>query len=453
MPRKIVEELEELRERQEEFEDDTFEILSSEYQKVVDELARDLEKAADKLETDARGNFKGDTNIVADARKAEAKAEAALTALWTRWQDRLARLAKQQVDYTAKAQSERRPRKLPKQEQEVAEALLGLWPKGDQPGSGVAGQFYNLGAKHRRDLADAVTRHVLGRAPKAKLVKEIAEKTERSKAQAEQLIRDSTMQFSRTIKANNSDRYEFFEYRGPSDAVTRDFCRRHVDRVYTREEIDAMDNGQTGAGTVFIAGGGYNCRHAWFPVLPEWFDEDEWDELRSGIAGGTGEDPDRAYGDGSWEETDDMVVQEHPNSCGAACVRQVLLDRGIDVPESDIWRGGGSALNGLMTPQDVKRRLQAYTNAETDFFLDYEAKDEWLRFVGEQPTMVLLDQHWVIVDVVKFGRKDGNVVEFRDPWGADGPGSPSGLKVRMSHADFYQKTYKGGLHWVRATSD
>lgn len=280
MPGKIVEELKELRERQEEFEDDTFEILGGEYQKVVDDLARELEKAADKLETDARGNFKGDTKIVVDARKAEAKAEAALTTLWTRWQDRLGRLTKQQVDYTAKAQGEPRPRSLPKQEQEVAEALLGLWPKGDQAGSGVAGQFYNLGAKHRRDLADAVTRHVLGRAPKAKLVRELAEKTERSKAQAEQLIRDSTMQFSRTIKANNSDRYEFFEYDGPNDGVTRDFCRRHVGRVYTRAEIDAMDNGQTGAGTVFIAGGGYNCRHAWFPVQREWFTPEEWASIR-----------------------------------------------------------------------------------------------------------------------------------------------------------------------------
>lgn len=438
MPRKIVEELEELRERQEEFEDDTFEILSGEYQKVVDDLARELEKAADRLETDGRGNFKGDTKIVVDARKAEAKAEAALTALWTRWQDRLARLAKQQVDYTAKAQGERRPRTLPKQEQEVAEALLGLWPKGDQPGSGVAGQFYNLGAKHRRDLADAVTRHVLGRAPKAKLVRELAEKTERSKAQAEQLIRDSTMQFSRTIKANNSDRYEFFEYRGPSDAVTRDFCRRHVDRVYTREEIDAMDNGQTGAGTVFIAGGGYNCRHAWFPVQREWFDDDEWDELRSGVGGGTGEDPDRAYGEGNWEEADDVLVQEHQMSCGAACMRQVLNE-----PNKRDAEFGGNEDYG-MDARTIAAKLNEfnpnYEGGYYDALYDYDAKTvvKLLANLFDGPFIAAQGKHWVTVESI-----EGNVVTLLDPWGRSGPGSPAGVRARIPAGQFVQGLRNG----------
>jgi hypothetical protein len=438
MPRKIVEELVELRERQEEFEDDTFEILSGEYQKVVDDLARDLEKSADRLETDGRGNFKGETKIVVDARKAEAKAEAALTALWTRWQDRLARLAKQQVDYTAKAQGERRPRSLPKQEQEVAEALLGLWPKGDQPGSGVAGQFYNLGAKHRRDLADAVTRHVLGRAPKAKLVKEIAEKTERSKAQAEQLIRDSTMQFSRTIKANNSDRYEFFEYRGPSDAVTRDFCRRHVDRVYTREEIDAMDNGQTGAGTVFIAGGGYNCRHAWFPVLPEWFDEDEWEELRSGVGGGTGEDPDRAYGEGNWEETDDIPVQEFTQSCGAACAKK-LLNR-PDLSDEEL---GGSDRFGIAAP-DLARTLNRYKPGHVGGTFDplYELKPtagvKLLTEYFELPFIAAQGRHWVVVEKI-----EGSRVFLLDPWGVGGPGSPAGVRADITIGKFHLGLFNG----------
>jgi len=55
-----------------------------------------------------------------------------------------------------------------------------------------------------------------------------------------------------------------FAYFGPVDDVTRDFCLKHVGRVYTRDEIDELDNGQLD--NVFLTGGGYNCRHVWTEV-------------------------------------------------------------------------------------------------------------------------------------------------------------------------------------------
>lgn len=51
---------------------------------------------------------------------------------------------------------------------------------------------------------------------------------------------------------------------GPVDDVIRPFCLRHVGRVYTRAEIDALDNGQLP--NTFVTGGGYNCRHLWAPI-------------------------------------------------------------------------------------------------------------------------------------------------------------------------------------------
>ncbi|WP_291981922.1 hypothetical protein [Luteitalea sp.] len=51
---------------------------------------------------------------------------------------------------------------------------------------------------------------------------------------------------------------------GPVDEVIRPFCLRHVGRVYTRAEIDALDNGQLP--NTFVTGGGYNCRHLWAPI-------------------------------------------------------------------------------------------------------------------------------------------------------------------------------------------
>ncbi len=58
-----------------------------------------------------------------------------------------------------------------------------------------------------------------------------------------------------------------FKYYGPRDRLNRPFCQRllSVDRVYSRENIAQMDNGQ---GTdVFVACGGYRCRHQWLAAL------------------------------------------------------------------------------------------------------------------------------------------------------------------------------------------
>jgi hypothetical protein len=55
-----------------------------------------------------------------------------------------------------------------------------------------------------------------------------------------------------------------YAYLGPVDTKVRPFCRQHVGKVYTRAEIDALDNGQLN--NVFLTGGGYNCRHVWNEV-------------------------------------------------------------------------------------------------------------------------------------------------------------------------------------------
>lgn len=55
-----------------------------------------------------------------------------------------------------------------------------------------------------------------------------------------------------------------YAYMGPADQKTRDFCLEHVGKVYTREQIDQLNNGQLN--DVFLTGGGYNCRHSWMEV-------------------------------------------------------------------------------------------------------------------------------------------------------------------------------------------
>lgn len=58
-----------------------------------------------------------------------------------------------------------------------------------------------------------------------------------------------------------------FLYTGPIDGRTRDWCLSRVGKVYTRAEIEQMDNGQLP--NPFLSGGGYNCRHTFIPVVSD----------------------------------------------------------------------------------------------------------------------------------------------------------------------------------------
>lgn len=60
-------------------------------------------------------------------------------------------------------------------------------------------------------------------------------------------------------------------YYGDERDNTRPFCLARIGKVYTLEQIEAMDNGQLSP--VKIYAGGWNCIHSWLWVDPEW-DED-----------------------------------------------------------------------------------------------------------------------------------------------------------------------------------
>lgn len=57
---------------------------------------------------------------------------------------------------------------------------------------------------------------------------------------------------------------QLYAYVGPVDAIIRPFCLQHIGKVYTKAEIEALDNGQLP--NPFLTGGGYNCRHLWAPI-------------------------------------------------------------------------------------------------------------------------------------------------------------------------------------------
>lgn len=64
---------------------------------------------------------------------------------------------------------------------------------------------------------------------------------------------------------------DHFLYYGSLMTNSRAFCRLHAGSVYSEEQIASMDNGMLNPVRVFK--GGYNCRHSWVPVDPEWDDD------------------------------------------------------------------------------------------------------------------------------------------------------------------------------------
>jgi hypothetical protein len=62
--------------------------------------------------------------------------------------------------------------------------------------------------------------------------------------------------------------YDLFEYDGPDDEIIREFCSRCVGKVYTRADLDEMNNG-TRLKPVSEYLGGYHCRHGLRPVSIE----------------------------------------------------------------------------------------------------------------------------------------------------------------------------------------
>jgi hypothetical protein len=57
-------------------------------------------------------------------------------------------------------------------------------------------------------------------------------------------------------------------YEGYTIAHTRPFCRIHVGKVYTADQILQMRNGMLEPVKIFK--GGYRCKHSWVPVNPDW---------------------------------------------------------------------------------------------------------------------------------------------------------------------------------------
>lgn len=97
------------------------------------------------------------------------------------------------------------------------------------------------------------------------LVKAIAAAIERTRAQAQTIFDTHVSILGRQIAAQEvTEPEQAYLYVGPVDGRVRDWCLERVGKVYTRDVIDQMDNGQLP--NVFLTGGGFSCRHTMMAV-------------------------------------------------------------------------------------------------------------------------------------------------------------------------------------------
>ena len=120
------------------------------------------------------------------------------------------------------------------------------------------------GAEIAQTLWRTLMRGLFAQQKPADLMHDLAETLDVELYQARTLYDTTVNVFARQVEAMKSREGDVFAFLGPADTKLRPFCHAHVGKVFTREQIDALDNGQVG--NVFLTGGGYNCRHQFVAV-------------------------------------------------------------------------------------------------------------------------------------------------------------------------------------------
>lgn len=103
-----------------------------------------------------------------------------------------------------------------------------------------------------------------------RILQVLADVTDTEFSKVQTLFDTQTSIYGRQIEAvatENLGPNQAFLYTGPVDGRTRDWCLDRVGKVYTRAEIERMDNGQLP--NPFLTGGGYNCRHSFLAVASD----------------------------------------------------------------------------------------------------------------------------------------------------------------------------------------
>lgn len=230
---------------------------------VLNKMSLDLERRLNAFPVDENGKFIGDTSSL--ARTARTRQD-------------LLNIA-QQAGYNDLYTSY-----ISNQYQGISDEIISTYEKDYGPiafsnvdrtalemaGQYDAAEFEDVNQSAANELSRMVFQGVAGGSDRAAFIQEVRGKLEDYyKRWASTYVVTASYNFARKVERAAQDEagITLLEYYGPDDDNTRDFCQDLLARgPMTIEEIDELDNGQTGPGTVREMGGGYNCRHRWIPA-------------------------------------------------------------------------------------------------------------------------------------------------------------------------------------------
>lgn len=166
-----------------------------------------------------------------------------------------------------------------------------------------------------------------------------------------------------------------------------------------------------------------------------------------GNTGGSGEDPNCAYGIDNWKQAADMVVQKYDKSRGAACARQLLRD--THALTDDHFFDSKIDIRGLSAEQIAKRLGRydrRYEGGTYDAFFDIANSAQVIEVLSdmfEGNFIAAQGKHGVVVESV-----NAHSVILLDSWGITGPGSVSGVRARISYGNFVDGLRNGRFSLV-----
>lgn len=129
-------------------------------------------------------------------------------------------------------------------------------------------QYDSISSKFEKGVLAEVRRSMNGFASQEKLYKRISELQGIANGRVAAIISTAKagLTEARKIETARSAGIKYFRYVGPTTNL-RQFCAERIGKIYSLDEILAMDNRQ-GLPPLYFCGG-WNCRHRWVAVDEE----------------------------------------------------------------------------------------------------------------------------------------------------------------------------------------
>ena len=167
-------------------------------------------------------------------------------------------------------------------EKELRQTINGIYASSDDAEANRLVEFIENN-KYKKSMQSRVDKAVI--TLQSKFARDRA--GENMKRFAGQILNDSLRDFDATLNFNKSKDagLTFVKYYGDVIPTTRDICRRLVngvikskrnDGLFTIDEIRRIWSSRSWSGkksgNPLVVRGGYNCRHQWSYVNPDWYD-------------------------------------------------------------------------------------------------------------------------------------------------------------------------------------